>query len=888
MNRFLFSLLVTVIPCFTVQAQFSIQQNQITCFDTCNGSLQILPQGNLHYLWSTGDTTSSIGLLCAGIYSCTVADSTGIVLDTLYSTLAQPSPILLSSVPVYTSTCSVCDGLIRLYFSGGTAPYSYNWSDHHTGPIDSNLCQGVYGVTVNDANGCSTAGSCTILTNQGPAALTCSATMANCDSLGSLSVTPVGIPPYTYAWSTTPVQTTSTATGLPPGAYTVSVTDSTGCLHLGTAVLNYRCQDFISGTVFWDANNNCVVDTGDMVFAGVTVLAINGVHTFSGITNAIGNYFIAVDTNGTYTVSQGNSLTHILQHYDLCGNFQTCPLSDTITFITGGDTSLNNNIAFIGRASPVVTIIASMPGCDTIGTITANVTGGSPPYTYNWNSNPVQTTATATGLSPGFYLVTVTDTTGCTHYGSAILNYTCQDYITGTVFQDVNGNCIPDSGETVFAGITVIVHSQYSYYNRGITNALGQYSIPVDMPGFYTLSIAGNGSSSLLNYSNCGYFEQCPANDTVRFPLLGDTSANNNFAWISSSNGFDLSIQPSWSGIRPDHSKTYWISYANLSPVDSFTGTATIIFDYDPNLTYQSSSPLGVNDPVAHTLTWIVNQVPFISTTVGLVNGFFLASSSLTAGSVLINDFYIEPYAGDCDTSNNHVHIPETVSFDPNSKQVFPGGDISENDSVLTYTIHFQNTGTGTAVKVIVADTLSPYLDASTVHNLAASRTYSHFYVLPGGIVAWIFDSIMLVDSSVSFSGSQGFVMFSVQLKKGLTPGTDITNHASIYFDANAPVGTNITSNIIVTTAINELQTNKVSVNTFPNPFIDNTTIVVDGLKEKFDFSLYDVTGRLKKIIPSIDTNRFELQRGDLSSGIYMFKISTSTNQVAYGKLVID
>jgi hypothetical protein len=48
------------------------------------------------------------------------------------------------------------------------------------------------------------------------------------------------------------------------------------------------------------------------------------------------------------------------------------------------------------------------------GTATANVSAGYPPYSYSWNTTPPQTTATATGLAPGTYTVTIDDAGSCT------------------------------------------------------------------------------------------------------------------------------------------------------------------------------------------------------------------------------------------------------------------------------------------------------------------------------------------------------------------------------------------------------------------------------------------------------------------------------------------
>ena len=63
---------------------------------------------------------------------------------------------------------------------------------------------------------------------------------------------------------------------------------------------------------------------------------------------------------------------------------------------------------------------------------------------------------------------------------------------------------------------------------------------------------------------------------------------------------------------------------------------------------------------------------------------------------------------------------------------------------------------------------------------------------------------------------------------------------------------------------------------------------MVEGLKDKFDFELFDVTGRLRKRIASIENARFELQRDELSAAIYFYRITTANGNGAYGKLVVE
>src|SRR6185295_19292540 len=101
-------------------------------------------------------------------------------------------------------------------------------------------------------------------------------------------------------------------------------------------------------------------------------------------------------------------------------------------------------------------------------------------------------------------------------------------------------------------------------------------------------------------------------------------------------------------------------------------------------------------------------------------------------------------------------------------------------------------------------------------------------------------------------------------------------NNAHIYFDYNQPEVTNTVANLVSDpNYIFEIRGfENVSVKAMPNPFSDKTVIEVNGLKEKFDFSLFDVTGRLMRKVNSIETNLFEINRDALPQGIYFYRIS--------------
>jgi len=130
-------------------------------------------------------------------------------------------------------------------------------------------------------------------------------------------------------------------------------------------------------------------------------------------------------------------------------------------------------------------------------------------------------------------------------------------------------------------------------------------------------------------------------------------------------------------------------------------------------------------------------------------------------------------------------------AYDPNTKAAYPRGYSNEhfisNSDEIEYHIRFQNTGTDTAFTVVLKDTLSPFLDATTI-QLGTSSHHYESEILENGILKFTFENIMLPDSNVNLVASNGFVKFKIGLKEDLLPGTIINNSAGIYFDFNAPV----------------------------------------------------------------------------------------------------
>jgi hypothetical protein len=125
---------------------------------------------------------------------------------------------------------------------------------------------------------------------------------------------------------------------------------------------------------------------------------------------------------------------------------------------------------------------------------------------------------------------------------------------------------------------------------------------------------------------------------------------------------------------------------------------------------------------------------------------------------------------------------------------VFTSNEIEEGVEVM-FLIRFQNLGNDTANNIVVRDTLDPRYDASSFQMVDASHNYQ--LLRDQGFVRWYFNGIRLPSAFDAMSdnpNSTGFVQFTVQPLRFLTPNQTIQNRACITFDDAAPICTNFAS----------------------------------------------------------------------------------------------
>jgi hypothetical protein len=239
-------------------------------------------------------------------------------------------------------------------------------------------------------------------------------------------------------------------------------------------------------------------------------------------------------------------------------------------------------------------------------------------------------------------------------------------------------------------------------------------------------------------------------------------------------------------------------------------------------------------------------------------------------------------------------------SAESNTKLASPVGyqtdHFIEQNTDLEYMIRFQNVGTDTAFNVIVRDTLSPFLEPTSIQVGASSHPYT-YDILGNDVIKFTFSNIRLPDSTLNGAASQGFIKFRISQKPNIPTGTKILNKAALFFDYNTPIITSRTfhtvgKNFMVSAIVEKNNTNRLPIKVYPNPFTDKAFFEIENddavtpLSIPAVFNLYDATGRLIRT-ETFKGNRFEFEREALGQGFYLFTIERDGKK-GVGKLIVQ
>ncbi|MFI5195571.1 MAG: T9SS type A sorting domain-containing protein [Chitinophagales bacterium] len=815
------------------------------------------------YLWSTGATSPSISSLVTGSYIVTITDAIGCIAHSS-AYINQLTTITVNTTPT-PATCIANNGAIIGFGSGGATPYTYLWSNGATTQSQTGLLAGSLSLRVTDANGCIGNGYGTI-TASTPITVTYSATPSLCTSpTGTATLTiSGGTLPYTDTFYTSPLQTGITATSLAPGTYPFHVVDAAGCVQHGSVVVPPIDNLILT---FAPTPALCTLSNGSL-----NVSVTGGVPPLTYLWNTAGTTpTITGQPTGYYTVT-----------------------------VTDNNNCAKTKTTYLPFTSPVTVGLSSTPAsCIFVndGIASAIGIGGTSPYSYYWSNGG--TTATISSLYTGPYWVYVTDAIGCTsnyydnydYVGYNVLDSTCFCTINGTVYDDLNGNCVQDPGEPGINHIQVYCSGiGYTYTdasgNYSFIVPSGSYTISQTVLAYYPLAACQLNNIPVTTSAGIGCVHTVNFADTINpihdvsistwdynHPVPGNTYMQ---GCIVSNHGTVTE-----SNILGGYNTDGQIFSPAFLPSGIFTGGAT----YWYNTTGGSGLSL---TPGSSQFFFINYAVPtFIPINTNLV---FKDSVAYTAPmSNWLTDY--SPW-----NNVNYFTTPVLAGYDPNFIEVSPkgvgvNGDITYSDSILQYMVHFQNTGTYQAQNIVVIDTLDPNLDWTTLQPVYESAPCK-ITLSTHGVVKFTFNDINLPPASSQPVTSNGMFTYTIKIRHGLSGGAQFRNHASIYFDYNAPVMTNTTLNTLLgTTEINTVglaQNNSFAI--YPNPAGQTFNAIINSDEAgDANMNISDITGKvlmnkiitIQKGIQTITTDASQL-----APGIY-FVTFNNHGKVQIQKLVI-
>ena len=331
------------------------------------------------------------------------------------------------------------------------------------------------------------------------------------------------------------------------------------------------------------------------------------------------------------------------------------------------------------------------------------------------------------------------------------------------------------------------MEQQFYTYNGG------QYSFVADTLTGYTVTIDTSGLPLTV---------ACPAVGSHYVPLTPADSVVTgvNFGMTCSSPDYAV-LYMNASGFSPADTAIVNITAGNLANLGyhadcTSPSSGRVVTIYSGPVQYVGPAP-GALSPTSvsgDSLTYTISDMN--SLTYGSLDILLSTDSSAVVGDLACIITIISPSIPDGTPADNVLAKCFVVlnSHDPNRKEVYPLDTFQRGDW-LSYTVHFQNTGTDTAFNVVVRDTLSPYLDASTFQYLGSSG--DPLIQLFGNDAVFTFAHIDLPDSAASPQLSQGWIQYRVRTKAQLPGNTHINNTASIYFDLNPAIVTNTTINVL-------------------------------------------------------------------------------------------
>ena len=461
------------------------------------------------------------------------------------------TPPVISLQSTQDASCNgVADGQIIVSVAGGSAPFLYTINGVSPtmfggGAVYNNLTAGNYTIVCTDNDGC-VSGDLNVIVNENSVVLNSTADLQDVlcfgEATGSFDINSQdGAQPYTYTLGAQ-VNQTGQFSGLNAGNYIVQVTDDNGCSNFHNVSINEIPQmtpQLISvndancfGSSDGDCEITCVGGTSPYTFQFGSIANSSGI--FTDVFSSGNHILIITDDNGceaqqNIIINEPNQLgiwIPLTQDVDCFGNTN----GEIIVFANGGvgpyeyqlgpNTNFNGFFTNLGVGNyqvlveddngcqfltPLITVngpqlpltaqlVTNEPTCHggTDGEISANILGGTSPYSIIWNTVPIQNTTPATNLDAGIYQVNITDANGC-QYQSQVTLFQPNDIFVSTTNltticfgQTMQLNCTQQNAIAPFS-------IQWSNNQNGTLNSNGDMVSPTSNTTYTALLTDANG-----------------------------------------------------------------------------------------------------------------------------------------------------------------------------------------------------------------------------------------------------------------------------------------------------------------------------------------------------------------------------------------------------------
>ncbi len=443
------------------------QTGSIKCAGNAEGVINAVVKGGkgpYTYLWSEGQTTAIAKNLKAGTYVVTVTDVVG---STIISTFEVTAPDAITAVATAEAPSSTngLDGKAYIHVSGGTGAFQYTWDNGESDNKATKLAAGLHSITVTDASGCSTTASVEISENILELSVAIEQTQkVKCAGTTEGTITAIvkgGKEPYTYSWSNG--SSSPTVSNVGDGLYSITITDVTS--HTATSVVTIDSPKPLVAVTTVEKSASTNQKDGK---ANISVSGGTGKYTYAWDSGELSAKASALGAGAhKVTVTDENGCT-IESSVVITENI--LPLAVTIE-----------------QTSKILCAGASTAA------LTASVTGGKPPYSFQWKGPAKQYTGESVSqLVAGQYAMLVEDANGTSASAShevlepKPLVLIAEDIAPANTGDNDGSVTLKASGGT----------GKYSILNGTWPSGAASYNLKLLKPGNYVYSISDEAGCS--------------------------------------------------------------------------------------------------------------------------------------------------------------------------------------------------------------------------------------------------------------------------------------------------------------------------------------------------------------------------------------------------------